>query len=139
METLVQLMIDFDLMYDSTKYNRCPAPKPESYGITWEEYQAYQENGSISNPGLEDFLADREACLSFHPAGGLSIPSHKLSSNEGWIIRPFEINCTLNQLVRDTIISIDEILEYTPNIRSDFNRMRLFLEKSEIDGGFIVW
>lgn len=67
------------------------------WGVESHEWPKWDEAEAAKNEEAYEFLHARltRPLLTRHPAGGTTIPSHKLGSNDGWYVTPEEIKSAL--------------------------------------------
>ena len=96
MSRFCDYMADRGMIFDAGQHS--PFPKPENFGLTWEQIEAYQYPEYADGITLTEdqrqaaakYQAEKDAVLSWHGPEIPGIPSHKFGANDGWIVTPAE-------------------------------------------------
>lgn len=108
MDRLYDAMRGLDMLYET----RSPEPWPEAEPqveeavselsrvsrrrhITASDLEVFATAGDVDTDEFGDHLSELRKHLAIHPSGGQVIPSHKLRSNDGWIVTSEEIKAAL--------------------------------------------
>lgn len=92
MSRIAYAMRTFGMSFDAESYVEIPAlPTPGDHGITWDDVADETVNG----PRKRAFTEALDKVLRWHGPEVPGIPSHKLSSCDGWIVTPVECRSAL--------------------------------------------
>jgi hypothetical protein len=144
----ITLMRELGMVYASSSPGGWPEwkryPDDEGRQGQFESAQEHLKYGEALEESIpddvmqaaRDHVAAEDEILRHHPAGGRVIPSHKFSSNDGWVVTPDEITAAL--AVLDARTDTDEIAAYHTEDLDYWHDWISYLRRAVDAGGFEV-
>lgn len=147
MKVYREIMTALGMVYLSHSEMRWPNPEP--YKNDEEKQELFDEfldgNENVPDEIVErgdEYIETMEAVRVHHPAGGVTIPSHKLSTNKGWVVVPEEIEAALlayESVEDDELESVLSTVFDTDERRAYWEKWITFLDVAFWHGGFCVY